>query len=380
MMGLLQRHVVGGVLRTAAVAMGVFGGILVTGNVTKDLLDYLLAGRLPWPVAVKLVGLLIPFVCTYALPVGMLLGVLLVLGRMSAQHEIVAMRAAGLGFRFLAAPILIVAAGLVGLGLGINYYYMPRARVAYHRLLADALRNDPLGAIVTETFIREFPGVVIYVSSRERDVLHDVWVWRLNEAAEVTSFLHAAEARVVAAPDANDLVLNLVQVSIETRNRRDPADFHQALESATAAIVPVTLHLGGSLDVAHTRTKLDWFTLPQLRAEKQRLEGLSATARTPADDARLLSVKTTLQSKAATAWVVFPLTLLAIPLATMVSRRETSANFAVALAVVLTYYFLTTLVGLTSNHPALHPDYLVWLPGFLLLLGGIGAVRHTQLR
>ena len=101
-MNLLQRHIFKSVLFTCMVAAGVFAFVLIVGNALKDLLGYLLAGQLSLEAFLKLSVLLVPYVGVHALPIGMLTGVLLVLGRMSAQQEITAMRAAGLGLGFVA--------------------------------------------------------------------------------------------------------------------------------------------------------------------------------------------------------------------------------------------------------------------------------------
>ena len=84
--------------------------MLTVGNVIKDLLGYLIAGQLKLELFLELVLLIPPFVLSYALPFGVLTGVLLVLGRMSAQHEVTAIRAAGLSLPWIARPILVLAA------------------------------------------------------------------------------------------------------------------------------------------------------------------------------------------------------------------------------------------------------------------------------
>ena len=75
--------------------------------------------------------------------------------------------------------------------------------------------------------------------------------------------------------------------------------------------------------------------------------------------------------KGATALAVFAFAVLAIPLGIKVSRKETSANLGLALALVMTYYFLTVCVGWLDGRPELRPDLLLWVPslGFLGLAG-----------
>ena len=53
------------------------------------------------------------------------------------------------------------------------------------------------------------------------------------------------------------------------------------------------------------------------------------------------------------------------------SRRETSANFVVAVLVTLGYYLLTVAVKVLDRHPEYRPDLLLWAPNLILI--GLGA-------
>ncbi len=120
-MSLLHRHIFLSVLGACAAAVGLFAFILIVGNMLKDLLPFVMGGQLSPGTFLKLVGLLAQIVAAYALPMGVLTGVLLALGRMSAQNEITAMRAAGLSLLYIARPVLILGiAGAVLCGF-INF-------------------------------------------------------------------------------------------------------------------------------------------------------------------------------------------------------------------------------------------------------------------
>ena len=96
-MGLLHRHIFASVAGACAAAVGFFTFVLLTGQVLRELLNYWIAGQLGLGEAAWLTTLLLPYAAVYALPIGLLTAVLLVLGRMSSQQEITAMRAAGVG-------------------------------------------------------------------------------------------------------------------------------------------------------------------------------------------------------------------------------------------------------------------------------------------
>ncbi|MES1167754.1 MAG: LptF/LptG family permease, partial [Oleiharenicola lentus] len=152
-MNLIHRHIFANVFVTVAGAVAVFGFLLMVGNALKDLLGPMLAGQLDFGTFLHLLLLLVPFVFYYALPMGMLTGVLLVLGRMSSDREITALRSSGVSVAWLSAPILFLALLGVVASLLINFQFMPLARQASQRELAEAMRANPLSFIVPKTFI-----------------------------------------------------------------------------------------------------------------------------------------------------------------------------------------------------------------------------------
>jgi len=78
-----------------------------------------------------------------------------------------------------------------------------------------------------------------------------------------------------------------------------------------------------------------------------------------------------------TALAVLSLALIGVPLGIKVSRRETSANFAVAVGLTLTYYLMTMAVKVLDRHPEFRPDLLLWVPNIILL--SVGAWLLTRI-
>ena len=71
------------------------------------------------------------------------------------------------------------------------------------------------------------------------------------------------------------------------------------------------------------------------------------------------------------------LAFLAVPLAVRVGRSETFVNAALALAIALSYYLLSSMASYVKD-PALRPDLLVWLPNLTVLVLGWFLLRRAS--
>ncbi|MEI6861352.1 MAG: LptF/LptG family permease, partial [Verrucomicrobiota bacterium] len=332
----------------------------------------------------RLRPLLLPYVLAYALPLGVLTGVLLVLGRMSAQQEITAMRAAGLGLGYVARPVLLLGALGSVLALRINYEVMPATRTAYRTTLANAVRQNPLGLIVPKTFVNKFPGYVFYVGEKNGGQLSDVWVERLDKNKRATELAHARYGRVDFDEQANTLQLTLTgNVIADRRNPADPENFSNTDLQGKMDSLPFPPWKLDTLLGPQTafQVKPGFLSLDQLLNERHRLaEPVPAGDGAKAVQARnveRMKVEVALHEKAASALTVLTFALFGVPLGIRVSRRETSANLVVAVALALGFFLLTESIHWLEKYPETRPDLLQWAPSALFLLLGTVLFRRA---
>src|ERR1035438_951428 len=133
-MGLLNRAIFREVAASALLGTVLFTFVLFLQRVGK-LFEILVRSSAPPPTVAYLFGLAIPFTLTFTVPLGVLVGVLIALSRMSSDGEIIAMRAAGVPSRKVIAPVLTFAVVAMILAASASLWLTPWAARTTYRVL-----------------------------------------------------------------------------------------------------------------------------------------------------------------------------------------------------------------------------------------------------
>ena len=377
---LLDRHVLTETAVAGGAATGAFVFVMVAGNILNQVSSAIASGRVSGWEGLELIALLIPGVLPYALPLGLLTGVLLAFGRMGSQQELTAMKAGGLSLGRIARPALLLAAALALLSAWLNLEVAPDANTEYRRLLVGSAKDNPASVIVPGQLNRQFPGMVIRASARDGEVLRDFWLWRVDDRGRLVQTVHAREARLArAVSKAGEGVLRitLTDARLDTRPAGDQT-FLQPSSFATADTSTLEFPASGIFkDGENFQRKLRWLTTQELLVAIERGWDVTAGADAATLERGRMVAKTQLMAHLASAFSVFSLAFLAVPLAVRVGRAETFVNAAVALAIALTYYLLTSMAGYVKD-PAYRPDLLVWLPNLIVITLGWFLLRRAS--
>jgi lipopolysaccharide export system permease protein len=377
---LLDRHVLTETAVAGGAATGAFVFVMVAGNILNQVSSAIASGRVSGWEGLELIALLIPGVLPYALPLGLLTGVLLAFGRMGSQQELTAMKAGGLSLGRIARPALLLAAALALLSAWLNLEVAPDANTEYRRLLVGSAKDNPASVIVPGQLNRQFPGMVIRASARDGEVLRDFWLWRVDDRGRLVQTVHAREARLArAVSKAGEGVLRitLTDARLDTRPAGDQT-FLQPSSFATADTSTLEFPASGIFkDGENFQRKLRWLTTQELLVAIERGWDVPAGADAATLERGRMVAKTQLMAHFASAFSVFSLAFLAVPLAVRVGRAETFVNAAVALAIALSYYLLTSMAGYVKD-PAYRPDLLVWLPNLIVITLGWFLLRRAS--
>ena len=363
-MRLLDRHVLTETVVAGGAATGAFVFVMVAGNILTQVSSAIATGRVSGWEGLELVGLLFPGVLPYALPLGLLTGVLIAFGRMSSQQELTAMKASGRSLGRIARPALLFAGALAVLSAWLNLEVAHYCNTEYRRLLVGSAKDNPASVIVPGKLNRQFPGMVIRAAERDGEVLRDFWLWSVDEHGRLTQAIHAREARL--APAINNkgegiLRVTLTDARLEKRQAGDE-NFDRPSSFTTAGTTQLEFPASGIFkDGGNFQRKLRWLTTSELLDAMDKGWQVPEKATLKEKERGQMLATTQLMSHLAGAFSVFSLAFLAVPLAVRVGRSETFVNAAVALGVALSYYLLTSMAAYVKD-PDLRPDLLIWLP------------------
>ena len=95
-MRILTRYVLREVTSHALIGVAVFTFVLFTRDLAR-ILELVVRNSAPLPSVAEIFFFTVPVALTYTLPMGVLVGILIGLSRLSADSEITAMRAVGIG-------------------------------------------------------------------------------------------------------------------------------------------------------------------------------------------------------------------------------------------------------------------------------------------
>src|ERR671927_778854 len=108
-MKLIDKFVSRELIVNVSFAIAVLSLVLVVGNIFRKLLPLLVNHDVPVEYLITFIAYILPFSLIFTIPWGLLTAVLLVFGRLSADNELIAMRANGISVTRVCVPLALLA-------------------------------------------------------------------------------------------------------------------------------------------------------------------------------------------------------------------------------------------------------------------------------
>jgi len=346
-------------------ALGVLTFVMILGNLVK-MTDLVIRKGVDISSVAKLFLFMIPYLLTYTLPIACLTAVLLSLGRLSSDNEIVAIRASGINLFTLVLPLLIVGIILSLILVIFNDRVIPYAHFASRKTVCDVGVKNPTAALEPGVFINSFEKYILFIYGIDQDKhrLNNVRVYEPQGEGKPTRTIVAKKGEFISIPEKKTVKLKLIDGTSDEPDPENPNNFYK-LNFKTYFM---TLNLSQMQNKDQIEKKPKDMTIKELNDEINKLK------KGGVDPAPLV---TEINSKIALSFSCFIFILLGTPLAIITRRREKSINFGIAFIVIGIYYLLFIGSEALSLEGNFNPEIAMWIPN--IVLGIIGAVLTYKL-
>ena len=180
-----------------------------------------------------------PGILSFTLPMGVLVGVLIALGRLSADSELIAMTALGMGRRRLLVPVGFLAVGATAITFLMTLWLGPLS-VRTLRTLENRLRAGQASyQVVPRVFDERFPQMVLYVNDIDSAATHWKGVFLADTDTSVSRLTLAEDAIVIPDRGEGKLELHLRNGSVHEFTAADPG--HYSLSAFGQRDLPVEI-------------------------------------------------------------------------------------------------------------------------------------------
>lgn len=338
-------------------ALAVLTSVFLLGNLIQ-LANLVINKGVSLGVIGKVFLLSVPVLLSYTLPLACLIGLTLAFSRMSADNEIIAIRASGIYLGKVLAPLLAVGT-VFSLGLFLlEDRVVPYAHHEQRVMLKTLGVRNPTALLEPGVFITAFEKQILFIHRIDDNKLYNVTIYQPQPNGKPTRTIVAKRGEFSPVPDKDQILLKLEEGTSDEPDLKNPNNFYK-LNFKTFFM---TLDLGAE-NPKEIKKKPKSMSLAELTAERERLEALLVRT-TPLETAYWRKIS----------WSFAPLIFICLgfPVAIITNKREKRAKNVIIVILLAMTYYLMFLGCEAMSLQDVAPAYLVmWAPNAVGLLAAL---------
>ena len=321
-----------------------------------------------WSIVVRVLATLLPQALGVTIPISLLLGILLGLGRLSADREFVALQACGISIFRILGPVTFLAVSACAATGYVMIVALPNANQTFREITFSAVAARAEGDVRPRVFFEADPSHVLYV----QDVLptggwRDVFVADSTRQDQTTVYL-ARTGRLVVDHQKRTVEMVLEGGTRHTTFLNKPEEY----EGTSFDRLVLRVDPDAVFPKARTLLKGDnEMTIAELKAS------IAAAERTGASSNSQLF---TIQQKFAIPGACLVLALIGLGLGLTNRKDGRLAGFVMGFAVIMVYYFLLWTSRAMALGGRIPPSFAPWIANIVFAVLGVALLFWRALQ
>jgi LPS export ABC transporter permease LptG/LPS export ABC transporter permease LptF len=356
MLRILDRYIIRELILPFLLGLVVFTFLLMIQPLA-DYSEQLISKGVSWRIVVRVLTTLVPQALAVTIPMSVLVGLLIGLGRLSADRESVAFQACGISIYRLLWPVMLYGFVSWAATSWVMFDAVPAANQTFREIVYGVITQRVETEIKPRVFFEDFPNRVLYVGDTTAGgAWKDVFLADTSHPEQPTVFT-AGAGRLVIDREKRRVDLVLIDGTRHTADLKDPTKY----EIARFAELILGLDPDSVFRITEILKGDNEMTIPELRARAAQLTKQGLRAHAP-----LMALHRKFSLPAAC--LVFSVIGLALGL--QQARGGKLAAFVPGIAVIFAYYIIQYQGQQMAKGQLLPPWLAVWAPD--LILGGAG--------
>ena len=362
----LDRYVIREILPPFFLSVLIFTFILELPPIMQNL-ERLVAKGVPWQTAGRILLLLAPQALGLTIPMGLLVGILIGLGRLSSDRESVALLACGVSPYRLLRPIMSLAGVSAAVTMWVMIVAIPHSNQEFREITFEIISKKVESDIQPRVFFDEFPNWVLYPRD-EPDTgkagWKDVLVAEIRQGNPPKIYM-AASGQLVLDRAKRRVTLILANGTSYTTTGTGETQVYRFLDQTSMNLDPETVF--PPLDLP---PGVNEKTIPELRQtiEEKRLAVLKDPKLNLSPHPEIMAI----HSKFSIPVACLVFALIALALGMSVARDGKFGGFVVGIVVIFSYYMIFFVAESAAKGQKIPAEIARWVPN--LVMAPIGVI------
>lgn len=357
----IDRYLVAEMLGPIGLGFLVYTGLLLLRFLFQSA-EMIIQRGLPVVIVGRLVSFSLPNIVVLTIPMALLFGILIALGRLSSDSELVALRSSGMSLTTLYRPILFLCLCFTLVNTYLMVTLLPRGNHALQQLRLEIITESVAEQVEPRVFYSEFEDKLLYVFERPKGEERWRGVFVAQPLPTRQNEITIAEwGRIKLDESGERVMLELENACTHRLDLDDPSKYD----------INCLRRLDEVLEDRFTSTQREKI-ISSRGLRELGLDELAAEAVDPGVDVeqrRMARVEIHKKFAIPAACLVFG--IIALPLGFTNRRGGKASGFVLSLGVFALYYLLLNNGENAARYGKLAPWAAIWMPNVLLTVAGL---------
>lgn len=311
----------------------------------------------------------LPNIVVLTIPMSLLFGILIAVGRLASDSELIAMRSSGVSLMALYRPILLTSGFFTLVNMALMVWALPWGNTAVVQLQTRIITETVARHVEPRVFYPEFEGTLLYVFEMEPG--SDEWrgIFLAQTLPTQKNQVTIAESGQLKVEEGSDrVVLELLAATTYEVDLGQPGAHQTSYSERVERVLQDEFSAVDQTSFSGVK-----------KVRNQTLAELSATLRDPTSSDELKNLaRVERHKKFSIPFACLVFGLCALPLGFNNRRGGKASGFALSIGVILVYYILLNNGENAARFGKMEPWLAMWLPNLVLAAAGFALLLRRN--